>query len=123
VTTPTLTDQVCACGCGNILLSTIAERGWRYIRGHKPRGAAKPKALPAAFKAIGPDQIKSYFDAQIADFRASLAQLRLQHSELLERIEANKAAQAQLDKSVASANDARRAAEAHFTGLFKERKS
>jgi len=49
-----ITDQLCACGCGNQMPSTIVARGWQFLRGHKQgagvvhNGAGpKPRAVPA----------------------------------------------------------------------------
>jgi hypothetical protein len=60
---PHLTDQACACGCGNLLLSTIADRGWRYIRGHKPVDAPKVhKRLPDNCGPVTSTDMRSVFD-------------------------------------------------------------
>lgn len=40
-------DRSCACGCNNLLPKTIADRGWKYLRGHKPEGLLKSHGTAA----------------------------------------------------------------------------
>jgi len=64
----------CGCGCGNLLLRTIADRGWRYIRGHKPRQAEtagqqitrRAKVKPGAVAELGEGALRAALKFLIA---------------------------------------------------------
>ena len=61
-----ITDQLCACGCGTQLASTIVGRGWKFIRGHKAGKVsgrvAVPKSAPrpGPVTVVGMEQVRSF---------------------------------------------------------------
>ncbi|HEY2013840.1 MAG TPA: hypothetical protein VGH38_10090, partial [Bryobacteraceae bacterium] len=69
----------CACGCENLLAQRTVDRGWRYIRGHKPKTAPsvtqqltrQSKIRPAPVTELGEGSLKT-----------SLAFVRAQYDEL-----------------------------------------
>lgn len=74
-------DVHCECGCGNLLLRSIADRGWKFIRGHKPkpiglvhggRGLANKPRAPRMRPAltINSATILLFLEAQIALYTA-----------------------------------------------------
>jgi hypothetical protein len=81
-----ITEQLCACGCGNAMPSTIVERGWQFLRGHKQgagvvhgSAAPKPRALPAGpVKSISMADVLSFLKANQALLSAQEAQRQLE---------------------------------------------
>lgn len=42
-----ISKQECACGCQTLLPTHLVRRGWRYLRGHKPKQQAAVSAARA----------------------------------------------------------------------------
>ena len=87
-----ITEQECACGCGTRMGSAVVERGWKYLRGHKPRGAPgaspvasarrSPAPWPGPVTAIGIQQVRQFLE-ESARFAAREMEISGEHLERL----------------------------------------
>ena len=67
-----ITDQLCACGCGTKMLSTVVDRGWKYLRNHKSADLrpAKADAAPKRTVKTRPMELTSAKTYSYADAKA-----------------------------------------------------
>ena len=77
-----VSTKVCICGCNTLLPSTLAERGWNYLRGHKPKDPAKPKGNLYNASATNPHKMEEFFNTQIADWEKQIERLEPRHKQL-----------------------------------------
>jgi hypothetical protein len=70
-----MSKHVCACGCGAELSNEAYNRGWRYVRGHKPAAGSqaakeavtlKSKKAPAASEPAAQRKAEPVTDAPVA---------------------------------------------------------
>lgn len=83
-----VTSVVCACGCDTLLPSTIVNRGWRYLRGHKPKPEGWQPGLIHARKERAPRAVTkgmiSFGDVRnFLDESRKLAQKQLDNQYLI----------------------------------------
>ena len=69
----------CACGCTTLTPTHLVERGWKYIRGHKPRQPLKvsvesQKIHEKAATVLSEKSIIGFFESRVSLLTAQLTQ-------------------------------------------------
>ncbi len=76
-----ITDQLCACGCKTRMPSTIVDRGWKYLKGHKPAHlrpdvkAVSDRPVQLAAKVYSYGDAKTLAEAEILCLEEQLEEL------------------------------------------------
>jgi hypothetical protein len=84
-----VTRVECKCGCGVLLNSALVERGWRYLRGHKPAGLPKvnPPAKVGASEHVSYERTLAMAQQNLAECRRTRERLVAEREAMKQRIE------------------------------------
>ena len=113
----------CGCGCENLMPQGIVNKGWRYLRGHKPTTSIPVRASGVrkyVKSNMGPEQIAAYFAAQIEQLRSNSKKLKDEAQELLAQAKNKMTLAKEIDEQVVQIDTVRAQTQDALSRIFKQ---
>lgn len=118
-----ISEVTCACGCDTLMPQTVVDRGWRYLRGHKPSSLKVAKKPQGVIASTGPGKIREFFALQLEELRAQRKDLEQAAQELLTQAKLKMEAVKQLDHRIELTKTTKMQLDAYFATVHGAQKT